>query len=180
MGKMIKNKRQGLAILGAMAAIFLASTAATTALEMHHSGSALSVAGSSMEGKEMRFGVGSSALFATATTSTSTGAINSAHESFTPLAGGVLMFNMMLGEVSPGGVGSGLYGMLVLAMVTVFLCGLMVGRTPEFLGKKIQAREIKFASLYILTTPLMVLAGAGIALVIRVHENQFQLRVPTA
>ena len=163
MGKMIKNKKQGLAILGAMLAIFIASTAATTALELHHSGTASAVAGSAMEGKEMRFGVGSSALFATATTSTSTGAIDSAHESFTPLAGGVLMFNMMLGEVSPGGVGSGLYGMLVLAMVTVFLCGLMVGRTPEFLGKKIQAREIKFASLYILTTPLMVLAGAGIA-----------------
>ncbi len=116
-----------------------------------------------MEGKEVRFGVGASALFASATTSTSTGAIDSAHESFTPLAGGVLMLNMMFGEISPGGTGSGLYGMLVLAIVTVFLCGLMVGRTPEFLGKKIQAKEIKFASLYILTTPLVVLIGAGIA-----------------
>jgi K+-transporting ATPase ATPase A chain len=163
MGKLINNKKQGLAILGAMVGIFLASTAATTALELHHSGTAPTVAGSSMEGKENRFGVGASALFATATTSTSTGAIDSAHESFTPLAGGVLMLNMMFGEISPGGTGSGLYGMLVLAMVTVFLCGLMVGRTPEFLGKKIQAKEIKFASLYILTTPLMVLAGAGIA-----------------
>ena len=163
MGKMISNKRQGHAILAAMLAILITSTAATTALELHHSGSALHVAGSAMEGKEMRNGVGASALFATATTNTSTGAIDSAHESFTPLAGGLLMFNMMLGEVSPGGTGSGLYGMLILAMITVFICGLMVGRTPEFLGKKIQAREIKFASLYILTTPLMVLAGAGIA-----------------
>lgn len=163
MGKLINNKKQGLAILAAMVSIFLASTAATTALELHHSGAASTVAGSSMEGKENRFGVGASALFASATTSTSTGATDSAHESFTPLAGGVLMLNMMLGEISPGGTGSGLYGMLVLAMVTVFLCGLMVGRTPEFLGKKIQAKEIKFASLYILTTPLLVLVGAAIA-----------------
>ena len=163
MGKLINNKKQGLAILGAMVGIFLASTAATTALELHHAGTANHVAGAAMEGKEVRFGVGASALFASATTSTSTGAIDSAHESFTPLAGGVLMLNMMFGEISPGGTGSGLYGMLILAMVTVFLCGLMVGRTPEFLGKKIQAKEIKFASLYILTTPLLVLAGAGIA-----------------
>jgi len=163
MGKLINNKKQGLAILGAMLGIFIITTASTTALELHHSGTALHFAGSAMEGKETRFGVGSSALFANATTSTSTGAIDSAHESFSPLAGGVLMLNMMLGEVSPGGTGSGLYGMLVLAMVTVFLCGLMVGRTPEFLGKKIQAKEIKFASLYILTTPLLVLVGAGIA-----------------
>ena len=163
MGKLLNNKKQGLAILAAMVGIFVLSTAATTALELHHSGSALTVAGSSMEGKEVRFGVGASALFATATTSTSTGAIDSAHESFTPLAGGVLMLNMMFGEISPGGTGSGLYGMLILALMTVFLCGLMVGRTPEFLGKKIQAKEIKFVSLYILTTPLVVLAGAGIA-----------------
>ena len=163
MGKLINNKKQGLAILGAMVGIFLASTAATTTLELHHAGTANHVAGAAMEGKEARFGVGASELFASATTSTSTGAIDSAHESFTPLAGGVLMLNMMFGEISPGGTGSGLYGMLILAMVTVFLCGLMVGRTPEFLGKKIQAKEIKFASLYILTTPLLVLAGAGIA-----------------
>lgn len=163
MGKLLNNKKQGLAILAAMVGIFVASTAATTALELHRSGTALTVAGSSMEGKEMRFGVGASALFATATTSTSTGAIDAAHESFTPLAGGVLMLNMMFGEISPGGTGSGLYGMLILALMTVFLCGLMVGRTPEFLGKKIQGKEIKFVSLYILTTPLVVLVGAGIA-----------------
>jgi K+-transporting ATPase ATPase A chain len=163
MGKLLNNKKQGLAILAAMVGIFVLSTAATTALELHHSGTALSVAGSSMEGKESRFGVGASALFATATTSTSTGAIDAAHESFTPLAGGVLLLNMMFGEISPGGTGSGLYGMLILALMTVFLCGLMVGRTPEFLGKKIQAKEIKFVSLYILTTPLVVLVEAGIA-----------------
>jgi len=163
MGQLLNNKKQGLAILAAMVGIFVASTAATTALELHHSGTALTVAGSSMEGKEARFGVGASALFATATTSTSTGAIDAAHESFTPLAGGVLLLNMMFGEISPGGTGSGLYGMLILALMTVFLCGLMVGRTPEFLGKKIQGKEIKFVSLYILTTPLVVLVGAGIA-----------------
>ena len=106
-----------------------------------------------MEGKETRFGEAASALFAVATTGTSTGAVNSIHDSFTGLGGGVLLLNMMLGEVAPGGVGAGLYGMLVLAVLTVFLAGLMVGRTPEYLGKKIGRREITLVSLYILTMP---------------------------
>ena len=117
-----------------------------------------------MEGKEVRFGTAASALFGAATTGTSTGAVNSMHDSFTAPGGGVAMFNMMLGEVAPGGVGSGLYGMLMLAVVTVFLAGLMVGRTPEYLGKKIGQREIVLVALYVLTTPVLVLVGIAIAI----------------
>jgi K+-transporting ATPase ATPase A chain len=163
-GKLLGDKRQGWAVLAAMSVIFLASLTLITVFEAHHSGSALSTAGASMEGKEVRFGVPSSALFANATTLTSTGAVNAMHDSFTPLSGGTEMLNMMYGEVAPGGTGSGLYGMLVLAVITVFVAGLMVGRTPEYLGKKIRAREVKFAALYILTTPAVVLVGTGVAM----------------
>jgi K+-transporting ATPase ATPase A chain len=110
-----------------------------------------------MEGKEIRFGAAPSALFGASATGTSTGAVDAAHDSFTPLGGGVALTNMMFGEVSPGGVGSGLYGMLVLAMLSVFLAGLMVGRTPEYLGKKIQAAEMKLVAIYILIVPAVVL-----------------------
>ena len=163
-GKLLGDKRQGWAILGAMSVIFAASLTLLTTFEAHHSGAALQAAGSAMEGKEVRFGVPSSALFANATTLTSTGSVNSMHDSFTPLGGGITMLNMMFGEIAPGGAGSGLYGMLVLAVITVFVAGLMVGRTPEYLGKKIQAREVKFAALYILTTPAVVLIGTGVAM----------------
>jgi potassium-transporting ATPase potassium-binding subunit len=163
-GKLLGDKRQSWAILATMAVIFTASLTLLTTFEAHHSGAALTAAGASMEGKEVRFGVPSSALFANATTLTSTGAVNSMHDSFTPLAGGTEMLNMMYGEVAPGGTGSGLYGMLVLAVITVFVAGLMVGRTPEYLGKKIRAREVKFAALYILTTPAVVLIGTGVAM----------------
>jgi K+-transporting ATPase ATPase A chain len=163
-GRLLGDRRQGLAILTAMVVIFAASLTLTTVFEVHHSGTALGAAGASMEGKEVRFGVPSSALFAVATTSTSTGAVNAMHDSFTPLGGGMTMLNMMFGEITPGGTGSGLYGMLVLAVITVFVAGLMVGRTPEYLGKKIQAREVKFAALYILTTPAVVLIGTGVAM----------------
>lgn len=112
----------------------------------------------------MRFGIPLSALFATGTTLTSTGAINAQHDSLTPLGGAVTMVNMMLGEVAPGGVGSGLYGMLVLAVVTVFVAGLMVGRTPEYLGKRLGRQEMTLASLYILTTPAIVLLGTATAM----------------
>ena len=112
----------------------------------------------------MRFGAAASALFGAATTGTSTGAVNSMHDSFTAPGGGVAMFNMMLGEIAPGGVGSGLYGMLMLAVVTVFLSGLMVGRTPEYLGKKIGQPEIVLVAFYVLTTPVLVLTGAAVAL----------------
>jgi K+-transporting ATPase ATPase A chain len=163
-GKMLGDKRQGWAILSAMTVIFAATLTLVTVFEAHHSGVALQSAGAAMEGKEVRFGVPSSALFANATTLTSTGAVNSMHDSFTPLGGGVPILNMMFGEVAPGGTGSGLYGMLVLAVITVFVAGLMVGRTPEYLGKKIRAREVKFAALYILTTPAVVLIGTGVAM----------------
>ena len=163
-GKLVGDKRQGYAIVAAMAIIWIASVGAMTAFEMHHAGTALNAAGAATEGKETRFGVPASALFASSTTLTSTGAVNSFHDSFTPLGGGVTIVDMMTGEVAPGGVGSGMYGILVLAVVAVFVAGLMVGRTPEYLGKKIQAREMKLASLYILATPACVLIGTGIAM----------------
>ena len=139
-------------------------SSSVSALEASTPGTALQLAGAAMEGKETRFGEAASSLFAASTTGTSTGAVNSFHSSFTALGGGLLIFNMGLGEVAPGGVGSGLYGMLVLAIVTVFVAGLMVGRTPEYLRKKITSREIKLVSLYILTMPVIVLARTGLAM----------------
>ncbi|HEY4569656.1 MAG TPA: potassium-transporting ATPase subunit KdpA [Kribbella sp.] len=163
-GLMVKDKRQGHAILGVMGTLWVAFTFAATFFENQGAGTATRAAGAAMEGKETRFGEWASALFASSTTGTSTGAVNSAHDSFTPLGGGTALFHMMLGEVTPGGTGSGLYGMLVLAVLAVFVAGLMVGRTPEYLKKKITAREMKLVSLYILTTPAVVLAGASIAM----------------
>jgi potassium-transporting ATPase potassium-binding subunit len=164
-GKMVGDNRQGYAILAVMGLIWAASVAVITVNELHSvSSSAGHAAGGMMEGKEQRFGVWASALFATSTTLTSTGAVNSFHDSFTPLGGGTTIFNMMLGEVAPGGTGSGMYGILILAVIAVFVAGLMVGRTPEYLGKKLGGREMKFASLYILTTPAVVLVGSGTAM----------------
>jgi K+-transporting ATPase ATPase A chain len=164
LGRMVGDLRQGYAIAAAMALLWVTSVGLLTAAEVAHHGTAPQLAGAAMEGKEARFGVPASALYAASTTLTSTGSVNSFHDSFTPLGGGVTIANMMLGEIAPGGTGSGLYGMLVLAIVTVFIAGLMVGRTPEYLRKKIRAREIKLASLYFLTTPALVLAGTGIAM----------------
>lgn len=147
-----------------MAVLWAALVGCVTALEVTHPGTAFQAAGSAMEGKEVRFGVWASSLFAVSTTGTSTGAVDSFHSSFTGVGGGLLILNMGLGEVAPGGVGSGLYGLLVLAVITVFVAGLMVGRTPEYLGKKLAAREIKLVSLYILTMPLVVLVGTGVAM----------------
>ncbi|MFF9644110.1 potassium-transporting ATPase subunit KdpA [Kitasatospora aureofaciens] len=163
-GRMVGDNRQGYAIAAVMAIFWVASTALLTFAESRHSGAALQAAGAAMEGKEQRFGIAASTLFASSTTLTSTGAVDSFHDSFTPFGGGITMFNMMLGEIAPGGTGSGLYGMLILAIVAVFVAGLMVGRTPEYLGKKLGGREMKFASLYILTTPAIVLVGTGIAM----------------
>jgi K+-transporting ATPase ATPase A chain len=165
-GRMVGDHRQGYAILGVMATLFIASTSIMTALELHGGGAATKLAGSAMEGKEDRFGVIGSTLYGSASTLTSTGAVNSMHDSFTPLGGGTAILNMMLGEVAPGGVGSGLYGMLVLAIIAVFVAGLMVGRTPEYLGKKIGARQMKLASLYILATPTIVLVGTALSFAI--------------
>jgi len=163
-GLMVKDKRQGYAILATMGALWATILAGIWSLEAAHPGTALRLAGASMEGKETRFGVAASSLFATSTTGTSTGAVNSFHSSFTALGGGLTIFNMGLGEIAPGGTGSGIYGILVMAIVTVFVAGLMVGRTPEYLRKKITSREIKLVSLYILTMPVLVLAGTGLAM----------------
>ena len=163
-GHIVKDRRQGVAILSVMVILLGISIALLTWAEMAGPGTAPGIAGGAMEGKEVRFGTAASALFGAATTGTSTGAVNSMHDSFTAPGGGVALFNMMLGEIAPGGVGAGLYGMLMLAVVTVFLSGLMVGRTPEYLGKKIGQREIVMVALYVLTTPVLVLVGSAIAL----------------
>ncbi|MEV0950920.1 potassium-transporting ATPase subunit KdpA [Promicromonospora sp. NPDC050249] len=165
-GIMVGDKRQGWAILGAMGGLFLASLVLTTWAEMAGPGAAPQAAGAAMEGKETRFGLAGSALFAVATTATSTGAVNSMHDSFTAPGGGLVLFNMLLGEVAPGGAGSGLYGMLILAVVAVFIAGLMVGRTPEYLGKKIGRQEMTLVALYVLTVPALVLVGTAAAVVV--------------
>ena len=132
--------------------------------QLQHHGTVPTAVGAATEGTEQRFGVADSAVFADATTLTSTGAIDSVHDSYTSLGGMMELFNMQLGEVAPGGTGSGLYGILILAVITVFVAGLMVGRTPEYLGKKINPREMKLASGYFLITPLIVLMGTAIAM----------------
>ena len=163
-GKMVGQNRQGYAIASVMGILWLASASLISFFENQHSGIAAQAAGAAMEGKNVAFGIPASSLFAASTTVTSTGAVNSFHDSFTPFGGGVALFNMMMGEVVPGGVGAGLYGILVLAVVTVFLGGLMVGRTPEYMGKKIRPAEMKYAALYILATPTCVLVAAGLSL----------------
>ena len=170
-GTMVGDRRQGIAVLATMAVLWGALTITVTALELHHPGTAAQLAGASMEGKETRFGVPASSAFAVSTTGTSTGAVNSFHSSYGGVAGGLLILNMGLGEVAPGGVGSGLAGILVLAIVTVFVAGLMVGRTPEYLRKKITAREMKLVSVYILVMPLLVLIGTGIAMSLRAARS---------
>src|SRR5215468_4236620 len=165
-GKMVGSNKHGYAIVAAMAIMAIGSVIVINVFQGLHGGTVPTAVGSASEGTETRFGVPQSATFASATTLTSTGAVDSFHDSYTALGGGTVIFNMMLGEVAPGGVGSGLYGMLVLAVITVFIAGLMVGRTPEYLGKKIGAREMKFASLYLLTTPALVLTGTAVAMAI--------------
>ena len=162
-GLIVKDRRQGFAIGGVMALLLATAIGLLTWAEMAAPGTAPQLAGGAMEGKETRFGEAATALFAASTTGTSTGAVNGMHDSLTAPGGGVAMFNMMLGEIAPGGVGSGLYGMLMLAVVTVFLAGLMVGRTPEYLGKKIGQREIVMVALYVLATPILLLVGIAAA-----------------
>jgi K+-transporting ATPase ATPase A chain len=163
-GRMVGDKRQGYAIVAVMAVLAITSAGLNIGFQTAHHGTVPTAVGASREGTETRFGVPDSATFASATTLTSTGAVDSFHDSYTSLGGAVLLVDMMLGEIAPGGTGSGLYGMLVLAVLSVFIAGLMVGRTPEYLGKKLGAREMKFASLYILTTPAIVLAGTAVAM----------------
>jgi len=172
-GRMVGDTRQGWAVLAAMMIMFLALVAVCAhseqlgnpriaALGVDQAATPLQ-SGGNMEGKETRFGIGASALFATTTTGTSTGAVNSMHDSFTPLGGFVPLFNMQLGEVVFGGVGTGLYSMLIFAIVGVFIAGLMIGRTPEYMGKKIEAFEMKMSSVSILVMPLIVLVGTAVA-----------------
>ena len=163
-GKMVGDNRQGYLLVGVMAFLWLAAVGGITFFEWQHAGTALQAAGGAMEGKEVRFGIPGSSLFGGSTTVTSTGAVNSFHDSFTAFGGGILLFDLMLGEVVPGGVGAGLYGMLMLAVLTVFIGGLMVGRTPEYIGKKIRPTEMKWAAAYILATPFSALIGAALSL----------------
>ncbi|MEU1079741.1 potassium-transporting ATPase subunit KdpA [Streptomyces sp. NPDC005908] len=166
-GVMVGSVKQGYAILAAMGTIWLGFVSLMMWAEFSHHGPAFELANGAMEGKEVRFGIGGSSLFAVSTTLTSTGAVDSFHSSFTGLGGGITLLGMMLGEIAPGGVGSGLYGMLVMAVIAVFIAGLMVGRTPEYLGKKIGTREIKQAALYILVTPALVLVLTAAAMALR-------------
>ncbi len=163
-GTMLGSRRQGTALLAAMAVLWGAVLAATTWAEVAARGTVPAAAGAAMEGKETQFGLWGSALFATSTTGTSTGAVNGMHDSMTAAGGGLTLINMLLGEVSPGGVGSGLYGILIAAIVAVFVAGLMVGRTPELLGKKIGAREMSLVAGYVLASPALVLIGLGVAM----------------
>ncbi|HEV8221817.1 MAG TPA: potassium-transporting ATPase subunit KdpA [Streptosporangiaceae bacterium] len=163
-GKMVKDNRQGYALLAVMAIIWLAAVGGISFFEAQGAGLAPHLAHGALEGKQVAFGTPGSSLFAASTTTTSTGAVNSFHDSFTPFGGGIALFNMALGEIAPGGIGAGMYGLLILAIVTVFVGGLMVGRTPEYLGKKIRPTEMKYAALYFLTLPVLILTAAAISI----------------
>ncbi|MGU3542199.1 potassium-transporting ATPase subunit KdpA [Methylobacterium sp. A52T] len=167
-GRMVGDERQGWAILAAMGLLFVAGVAVTYWAEANATGvlSQLGLTGGNMEGKEVRFGISASALFAVITTAASCGAVNAMHDSFTALGGLIPLLNMQLGEVIIGGVGAGLYGMLIFVIVAIFVAGLMVGRTPEYLGKKIEAKEVKMAMLGILCLPLMMLGFTALATVV--------------
>ncbi|WP_437064825.1 potassium-transporting ATPase subunit KdpA [Streptomyces sp. enrichment culture] len=170
-GVMVGSVKQGYAILATMGTIWLGFVSLMMWTEFSHHGPAFELANGAMEGKEVRFGIGGSSIFAVSTTLTSTGAVDSFHSSFTGLGGGITMLGMMLGEIAPGGVGSGLYGMLIMAVIAVFIAGLMVGRTPEYLGKKIGTREIKLAACYILVTPALVLVLTAFAMALPTPAN---------
>jgi potassium-transporting ATPase potassium-binding subunit len=163
-GKMVKDNRQGYALVAVMVIIWLAAVGGISFFEAQGAGIAPQLAHGAMEGKNVAFGTSGSSLFAASTTVTSTGAVNSFHDSFTPFGGGIALFDIALGEIAPGGVGAGLYGILVLAIVTVFVAGLMVGRTPEYIGKKIRPTEMKYAALYFLTLPVVILTAAGLSI----------------
>ena len=163
-GRIVGNKKQGYAIAAVMGVLAAMSMALVLLFQVGHHGTVPTATGAAMEGIEQRFGVFDSAVFADTGTLTSDGAIDSMHDSYTGLGGLMTMFNMQLGEVAPGGIGSGLYGLLLLAVISVFIAGLMVGRTPEYLGKKIRAREMTLSTTFILATELAVLVGTGIAM----------------
>ncbi len=170
-GKMVKDNRQGYALLAVMVVIWLAAVGGITFFETQGAGLAPQLAHGAMEGKNVVFGTQGSSLFAASTTVTSTGSVNSFHDSFTAFGGGITDFDIALGEIAPGGVGAGLYGILVLAMVTVFVGGLMVGRTPEYIGKKIRPTEMKYAALYFLTLPVLILAATGLSIGLKIPQG---------
>jgi K+-transporting ATPase ATPase A chain len=163
-GKMVGDNRQGYVLVAVMAVIWLAAVGGISFFEMQAAGAAPHLAHGAAEGTETAFGTPGCSLFAASTTTTSTGAVNCFHDSLTPFAGGIALFDIALGEIAPGGVGAGMYGILVLAIVTVFVAGLMVGRTPEYIGKKIRPTEMKYAALYFLTLPVVVLSAAGLSI----------------
>ncbi|HEY0816241.1 MAG TPA: potassium-transporting ATPase subunit KdpA [Pseudonocardia sp.] len=163
-GTMVRDRRQGLVLVAVMGVIWAAFVTISWLAETHPNGSAAIAAGGALEGKEVRFGIPGSVLFAVSTTGTSTGAVNSLHDSFTGGAGGTVLLHILLGEVTPGGVGTGMYGILIIAVIAVFLAGLMVGRTPEYLGKKLGRVEVTAAAVSILAMPTLVLIGAGLAI----------------
>ena len=163
-GKMVGDNRQGYALVAVMAIIWIAAVGGISFFEMQAAGAAPHLAHGAAEGTEVRFGTPGCSVFAASTTTTSTGSVDCFHDSLTPFGGGIALFDMALGEIAPGGVGAGMYGILVLAMVTVFVAGLMVGRTPEYIGKKIRPTEMKYAALYFLTLPVVVLSAAGLSI----------------
>src|SRR5437879_9340420 len=167
-GRMVGNQRQGWAILAVMGVLFISGVAVTYWAEADGTTAlhALGLSGGNMEGKEVRFGIVASSLFAVITTAASCGAVNAMHDSFTALGGMIPLLNIQLGEIIVGGVGAGLYGMLIFVVISIFVAGLMVGRTPEYVGKKIEAREVKMAMLAILVLPLMYLGWTAVAVVL--------------
>jgi potassium-transporting ATPase potassium-binding subunit len=169
-GKMVKDNRQGFALLAVMVIIWLAAVGGISFFEAQGSGLAPQLAHGAMEGKNVFTGTPGCSVFAASTTVTSTGAVSCFHDSLTPFGGGIALFDIALGEVAPGGVGAGLYGILVLAIVTVFVGGLMVGRTPEYIGKKIRPVEMKYAALYFLTLPVLILTAAGLSIAMKTPQ----------
>jgi potassium-transporting ATPase potassium-binding subunit len=167
-GRMVGNQRQGWAVLAAMGVLFIAGVFFCYWAEAHGNDAlnALGLTGGNMEGKEVRFGIVGSALFAVITTAASCGAVNAMHDSFTALGGMIPLINIQLGEVVIGGVGAGMYGMLLFVIISIFVAGLMVGRTPEYVGKKIEAKEVKMAMLAILVLPLMYLGWTAVAMMV--------------
>ena len=172
-GKMVKDNKQGYAIVAIMAIIWVVAVAGLSFFEAHTAtgGAATIAAGHAAEGTEVRFGTPACSVFAASTTLTSTGAVNCFHDSLTPFGGGIALFDMALGEIAPGGIGAGMYGILILAIVTVFVAGLMVGRTPEYIGKKIRPTEMKYAALYFLTIPVITLTAAGLSIATKVGQS---------
>jgi potassium-transporting ATPase potassium-binding subunit len=180
-GKMVKDNRQGYALVAVMACIWLLAVGGISFFEAHYGlggATAAHLAHGATEGVETRFGTSGCSIFAASTTVTSTGSVNCFHDSLTPFGGGIALFDIALGEIAPGGIGAGMYGILILAIVTVFVAGLMVGRTPEYIGKKIRPVEMKYAALYFLTLPVVILTAAGLS--IGTHEGQAAIFNPGA